>query len=83
MFRCVSTLSRFRGPQARRIRQMVRRVGRRYEWKESLLHGFQVYALDGYAYLFRGESVLRLDWFELCEAVRVLERRAGRKVVAA
>jgi hypothetical protein len=58
MFRCVTTLSRFRGPQASRIRGMLKRVATRCELRD-------------------------IHRFEFRAAVRYLERRAGRKVVAA
>jgi hypothetical protein len=60
---------------------MLKRVATRCEVRD--IRGFQVYVMDGWAYLLRGESVIRLDWFEFRAAVRYLERRAGRKVVAA
>ena len=79
MLECISTLSRFRGPQSRRMVAMLRRAGCRQESHD--VGRLACYVLDGYAYLVGRRSVLRLDWFELCHVLRQRADRHARRVV--
>ena len=68
MLECISTFSRFRGPQAFRIQAMLRRVGKRVVTHD--VRHWQCYTLDGWGWFIRRGMVVRVDWAELSHAFR-------------
>lgn len=68
------------GERLERIKSMVLRSGVQVKYGDayaSVLNQWQVWALDGKAYLFKESHGLIADWFEFCDFYR---QRAQKKL---